>query len=233
MPPSPDRWRQRFRRLVRPAWLGTLRRTTPLSRHWGADRGTPVDRYYIERFLEAHRSDVWGRVLEVKDGGYARRFGREVSAVDVLDVYPANPEATVIADLAAADGIPANSYDCFILTQTLQFILEPRAALGHAFRVLRPGGVLLATVPTVSRVIREFDYLSDFWRFTTASCTALFSERFGATQVTVQGRGNVLVSIAFLAGMAAEELSPRDLESHDPDFPILVTVRAVKSGSAR
>jgi SAM-dependent methyltransferase len=233
MPPSPDPWRQRLRRLLRPAWLGTLRRTTPLSRHWGADRGTPVDRYYIERFLEAHRGDVRGRVLEVKDGGYARRFGGEMSAVDVLDIYPANPEATVIADLSTADTIPANSYDCFILTQTLQFILEPRVALGHACRVLRPGGVLLATVPTVSRVIREFDYLSDFWRFTTASCSALFTERFGPTQVSVRGRGNVLVSIAFLTGLAAEELSPRELESDDPDFPILVTVRAVKSGSAR
>jgi SAM-dependent methyltransferase len=230
--PSSDPWRQRLRRLLRPAWLGTLRRTTPLSRHWGADRGTPVDRYYIERFLEAHRADVRGRVLEVKDGGYARRFGREVSAVDVLDIYPANPEATVIADLTAADGIPANSYDCFILTQTLQFILEPRAALAHAFRVLRPGGVLLATVPTVSRVIREFDYLSDFWRFTTASSTALFSERFGAGQISVAGRGNVLASIAFLAGLAAEELSRRELEIDDPDFPVLVTVRAAKSGSA-
>lgn len=233
MPPSTDPWRQRLRRLLRPAWLGTLRRTTPLSRHWGADRGTPVDRYYIERFIEAHRGDVRGRVLEVKDAGYARRFGRDVSAVDVLDIYPANPEATVIADLTTADGIPANSYDCFILTQTLQFILEPRAALGHAWRVLRPGGVLLATVPTVSRVIREFDYLSDFWRFTTASCSALFSERFGPTQISVQGRGNVLVSIAFLAGLAAEELASRELETHDPDFPVLVTVRAVKSGSAR
>ena len=233
MPPSSDLWRQRLRRLLRPAWLGTLRRTTPLRRHWGADRGTPVDRFYIERFLAAHGSDVHGRVLEVKDGGYARRFGREVSAVDVLDIYPANPEATVIADLTAADGIPSDSYDCFILTQTLQFILEPRAALGHAHRVLRPGGVLLATVPTVSRVIREFDYLSDFWRFTTASCSALFSERFGATQVRVEGRGNVLVSIAFLAGLAAEELSARELESHDPDFTLLVTVRAVKSGPVR
>src|SRR5829696_9316780 len=79
MSPTDDVWRQRLQRLLRPAWLGTLRRITPLSRRWGADRGTPIDRWYIERFLEAHRGDIHGRVLEVKDAGYARRFGRELS----------------------------------------------------------------------------------------------------------------------------------------------------------
>lgn len=233
MTPPSAAWRLRLRRLVRPAWLGTLRRLTPLSRKWGLDRGTPVDRWYIERFLDAHRADIRGRVLEVKDGGYTRRFGHDVSALDVLDIFPANPEATIVADLTAADAIPASSYDCFVLTQTLQFIREPRLALQHAHRVLRPGGVLLATVPTVSRVIREFDYLEDYWRFTTSACTALFAERFGATAVDVRGRGNVLVSIAFLTGLAAEELRTRELETDDPDFPLLVTIRAVKSGSAR
>jgi SAM-dependent methyltransferase len=230
MSPASDLWRQRLCRLLRPAWLGTLRRTTPLSLRWGADRGTPIDRWYIERFLEGHRGDIRGRVLEVKDAGYTRRFGHDVTAMDVIDIYPANPEATVVVDLTAADAVPADSYDCFILTQTLQFIRDPRAALRHAHRILRPGGVLLATAPTASRVIRQFDYLEDYWRFTTSACTALFTERFGASAVDVRGRGNVLVSIAFLTGLAAEELSRRELETDDPDFPVLVTVRAVKSG---
>ena len=34
--------RHRLHRLLRPAWLGTLRRLTPLSQQWGADRGTTV-----------------------------------------------------------------------------------------------------------------------------------------------------------------------------------------------
>ena len=226
-------WRQRLRRLRRPAWLGTLRRTTPISRYWGEERGTPVDRWFIERFLRAHRGDIRGRVLEVKDSAYTQMFGRDVTAADVLDVYPANPDATVIADLASADGIPSNSYDCFILTQTLQLIGDTRAALQHAHRILRPGGVLLATAPTVSRVINEFDHLSDYWRFTPASFTTLFAERFGPTGVEVRGTGNVLVSIAFLTGLAVQELTAAELETDDPDFPLLVTARAVKSGSAR
>src|SRR3954469_4773203 len=109
--------RHRLHRLLRPAWLGTLRRLTPLSQQWGADRGTPMDRYYVQRFLDAHRGDIRGRVLEVKDAEYTRRYGNQVASSDVLAVDPANAQATIVADLSTADAIPANSYDCFILTQ--------------------------------------------------------------------------------------------------------------------
>jgi SAM-dependent methyltransferase len=221
--------RQRLRRLLHPAWLGTLRRVTPISRRWGEDRGTPLDRYYIERFVEAHRGDIRGKVLEVKDPAYSRRFGDPGATVDVLDIDPGNSYATVVADLAAADAVPASSYDCFILTQTLQLIYDVPAALRHAARILRPGGVLLATVPTVSRIV-QVPGLRDYWRFTADSCAELFGGVFGPNRITVRARGNVLVSMAFLTGMAWEELRPRELEHDDPAFPLLVTIRAVKAG---
>ena len=56
------------------ARLGDLRRVTPFSRRFGFDRGLPVDRYYIERFLVAHAHDVRGRVLEIKDN---KTFARD------------------------------------------------------------------------------------------------------------------------------------------------------------
>ena len=171
-------------------------------------------------------------VLEVKDAEYTRLYGSDVASSDVLDVDSSNPQATIVADLAAADTVPAHSYDCFILTQTLQFVYDTRAALGHASRILRPGGVLLATVPTVSRAIRKFEPIRDYWRFTPAACTQLFGDRFGQHRITVRAYGNILTSIAFLTGMAAEELSEKERERDDPDFPLLVTIRAVKAGSS-
>src|SRR5438132_2000891 len=147
--------RRRIQRLVRPARLGTLRRTTPLSDGWGKDRGTPIDRVYIEQFLAEHRADVHGRVLEVKDNRYTTRFGSGVTRRDVLDVDATNRHATIVADLAAADAVPPDQFDCFILTQTLQYIFDLEPALRHVCRVLRPGGVLLATVPSISRVDRS------------------------------------------------------------------------------
>ena len=74
------------RRLVRPARLDAGRRTRPLSDWWGFDRGTPVDRYYIEKFLDEHRDLIRGRVLEVKDNGYTARYGKGVTRSDVIDV---------------------------------------------------------------------------------------------------------------------------------------------------
>jgi SAM-dependent methyltransferase len=221
------RLRQRLRRRPRRVRLGTLRRTTPVSDDFGYDRGTPVDRYYIERFLDEHRTDIRGSVLEVKDSSYTERFGSGVAEMQVLDVDADNPLATIVADLAAADTIPPRRFDCFILTQTLQLIFDTPAALRHAHRVLKPGGVLLVTVPTVSRVVDEYG-MTDYWRFTRASCTALFERVFGADAIRVTTYGNVLTSIAFLAGMAHEELTVRELETHDPRFAMLVSVRGVK-----
>jgi SAM-dependent methyltransferase len=221
------RLRRRLRRLSRPARLGTLRRTNPLSDDFGYDRGTPVDRYYIERFLWAYRSHIRGRVLEVKDSTYTDSFGAGVTQQDVLDVDPLNQRATFVADLAAADGLPDATFDCFILTQTLQFIYEVRLAVANAHRILKPGGALLATVPAVSPIVEE-EQLTHYWRFTPASCNALFGDVFGPESIRIRAYGNVLTAIAFLAGMAHEELTAQELDTHDSRFSMLISVCAVK-----
>jgi SAM-dependent methyltransferase len=218
--PESSKWR----RLLRPARLVALRRTGPVSDSWGFDRGTPVDRHFIEDFLERCRSDVRGRVLEVKDGTYTHRFGSGVVRSDVLDVDPQNPAATIVADLARAEAIPEDTFDCFILTQTLQFVYDLSGAVRHALRILKPGGVLLATVPCVSRIGGD----ADCWRFTPESCRRLFGGAFGEDNVELDAPGNCLLSLAFLTGMAAEELRASELGFHDARYPLIVTVRGVK-----
>jgi SAM-dependent methyltransferase len=220
--------RKRLRRLARPAWLGTLRRTTPLSDRWGSDRGTPIDRYYIERFLAEHRADIRGVVLEVKDREYTELFGNAVERSEVVDIDAANPNATLVADLAMADAIPPESFDCFILTQTLQLIYDVGSAVRHAHRILKPGGVLLATVPVTSRIVPRREAPADYWRFTPDSCRMLFGEVFGNDAVTVRGPGNALIAAGFLFGMAHEEFSEHELTTEDQLYPLVVTIRAVK-----
>lgn len=224
--PIEQQWR--LRRLSHPAWLGSIRRLTPLSQHWGFDRGTPVDRYYIDQFLHEHRRAIRGHVLEIRDRRYSCRFGTDVDHVDVLDVIASNPQATIIADLAAADVVPANTFDCFILTSTLQYIYDNRSAVFHVHRMLRRGGTVLATMPAVSRVdSRHSD--TDLWRYTSASARSLFSEAFGSELVCVRNFGSVLTAVGFLMGMAAEEFSDAELSSNDPNFPVLIAVCAVKA----
>jgi SAM-dependent methyltransferase len=216
-----------MRRLRYPSTDGLLS-VRPKSDHWGWDRGTPVDRYYIERFLGEHAGDVRGNVLEVKDADYIRKYGRDVVRTDVLDIDAANPQATIVADLSIGEGIPASFFDCFILTQTLQYIYDLRGAVAQCERLLRPGGVLLVTVPSLSRIVHGAGLEWDYWRFTAASCRRLFGEAFGDANVEVRTHGNVLAATAFLRGTALEEIPRRKLDVNDPYFPLLVTVRAVK-----
>ena len=202
--------------------------TRPLSDTWGFDRGTPVDRYYIEHFLERHARDIRGRVLEMKSSVYTKRFGTGVHTADVLDIDASNADATIIADLSATATLPESRFDCFILTQTLQFIFEVESAIASAHRLLSPGGTLLVTVPCVSRVAPRYGQDTDYWRFTPASCRRLFASAFGAEHVEVEPLGNVAAAVAFLRGAAVEEIPRRVLDANDPDFPVVIAVRAVK-----
>lgn len=214
--------------------MGELRRTTPLSATWGVDRGKPLDRFYIEAFLDLYREDVRGRVLEIKDSNYTRVYGDgRVTASDVLDVDERNEQATIHDDLARADSIPDCTYDAFLLTQTLGLIFDAGAAIRQAFRVLKPGGVLLCTVPAAGRISHEdAGRDGDFWRFTEASIRRLFAEAFPIDSFEVVGFGNVLACTAFLYGLAAHELTVEELNVEDPYLPLVYGIRAVKPQAA-
>jgi SAM-dependent methyltransferase len=211
--------------------FGMLRRLAPVSRVFALDRGQPIDRYYIERFLSAHASDVHGRVLEIGDDRYTLEYGGgSVSQSDVLHLMPGNPRATIVGDLSRANPIPSGAFDCIILTQTLQMIYEVREALGHLHRILGPGGVLLASAHGISQVGRRegVDPWGEYWHFTSQSLQRLFTERFPAPNVQIDVYGNVLSAIAFLHGLAAEELTREELDHRDRDYELLIGVRAQK-----
>ncbi|MBA3844493.1 MAG: methyltransferase domain-containing protein [Actinobacteria bacterium] len=220
----------RARSALGPLQLLRLGRGQPVSPSWGWDRGLPIDRHYIESFLAANRGDIRGRVLEVKGPEYAHRFGENVERVDVLDIDITNTSATIVADLANGDGIPQETFDCFILTQTLQYVYDVRAAVSQAAALLVPGGVLLATVPGISRVssVRPGVSPDDFWRFTPAACRELATREFGDSHAHLVTYGNALSAAAFIAGLATEELTPSRVAAHDERFPVLIAFRAVK-----
>jgi glycosyltransferase involved in cell wall biosynthesis/SAM-dependent methyltransferase len=214
--------------------LGSLRRVTPISRKWGLDRGQPIDRYYIEGYLSDHSDDIKNHVLEIGDRNYTRRFGGDrVTISDVLDVAEGNPNATLIADLTCAEHIPSDTFDCVILTQTLQYIFDSRSAIKTVFRILKPGGVALVTVPGISKrsgahSVKNSSYFWH-WSFTIMSAKRLFEEIFPDNNVWVDAYGNVLTAMAFLVGLATEELRREELDHYDPAYPVTIAVRAVKS----
>lgn len=215
----------RARRTAHPSrTVAALMRTEPISRTFGLERGTAVDRFYIERFLAARSPLIRGRVLEIGDAAYTRQFGSAVERSDVLHATGEGGEATIVGDLATGDGVPEDAFDCIILTQTLPFILDVRGAVANTHRALKPGGSVLATVPGISQISRyDMDRWGDFWRFTDASARALFDV---FEEVEIATHGNVGAACAFLQGVAAEELGADVLEARDPDYQLLITIAA-------
>jgi SAM-dependent methyltransferase len=224
-------WRKTRGRRLPPVDWGNLRRTEPFSRNWGEERGVPVDRTYIERFLEAHAADVRGDVLEVESSLYTTRYGGDqVTRSDVLDLDPENPRATVVGDLGAADTLAPESLDCVVLTQTLQFVADPAAAIANVYRALRPGGVLLLTVPSISHLEPNWD---DLWRWTPSGLVTFLDDALPVeAEREVTAHGNLLTTLAFLLGLAADDLRLEDYGSEDGMYPLVLCARVRKpSGS--
>jgi SAM-dependent methyltransferase len=218
-------WRRR-----RPVDLGDLRRTTPIDPNWGYERGTPIDRVYVERFISSHASDIRGRVLEIAAPDYTSRYGTGVEQVDILMAKEGNPLATIVGDLTHAPQIPDDTFDCAIVTQTLQFVYDVRAALATLHRILAPGGVLLATVPGLTRISPPEDAeYGEWWHYTSRSARRLAEESFGEGTVEVEAYGNVLSTAGFLYGLAASDLKPEELDVRDPLYEVTIGVRAVKA----
>jgi hypothetical protein len=216
-------------RLIKPVRWHNLRTVKPLSRVFGFDRGIPIDRYYIEKFISSNSQYIKGRSLEIGESEYTVKFGSAVTKKEVLHYTSDNNAATIIGDLTKIETLPAGQMDCFICTQTFNFIYDFKSAIRGAHHVLAKDGVLLATLAGVCQISRyDMDRWGDYWRFTTRSAEEAFGEVFGKENVRVQSYGNVLASVSLLHGISADELSHDELDHHDPDYQIVITVVAKK-----
>jgi SAM-dependent methyltransferase len=228
------RLRRALTRWGRPVDLGALASADPASRVFGLDRGRPIDRFYIERFLAAHAELIRGRVIEVGDRSYTERFGASrVDASDVLHSIAGTPGATVIGDLTRPETLPEGGYDCFLCTQTLNFVFEPARALAGARRLLKPGGALLLTVGGISQVSRfDAERWGMFWGFTAQSLGRLLEPHFPGAHA-ISSYGNALAATAFLNGVAVEDLpKPELLEAADADYPVILAASATRAAGA-
>lgn len=206
--------------------FGDLDSARPISLDFGWDRGTPIDRYYIESFLARRAADIRGRALEVGDDGYCRRFGRsQITQQDVLHLDVKHPHATLVGDLTEPGVLPDGVFDCIVFTQTLQLIFDLKQAVTRLHAALRPGGVLLLTVPGISPIDRDEWGERWCWALTPVSIRKLFEPLFG-NELEIRADGNVFAATAFLQGAALEEVDRAKLDIYDPAYPVIITVRA-------
>ena len=207
--------------------FGHLRRTTPFGRKAGFDRGTPIDRVYIERFLRSYIGDIRGTVLEFGECRYTA-FGQDrVVRIEVVHYEPIT-KATLVCDLES-DTLPVEYFDCIICTQVLQYVYNLSHAMATMRNALKPNGVLLVTAPGITGRSGGDGERPDMWRFTKESMERLASGAFGPHEVEVHSHGNVLAASAFLYGLCAEDLPHGTIDVDDPTREVTVTLRAVRT----
>lgn len=206
-----------------------LRSIYPISGVFGLDRGVPIDRYYIEEFLIQNKKYIKGKVLEIAENAYCKKFDSGVTSFEILHVDDSNKKATIIGDLTKKETLPSNQIDCFVCTQTLNFIYNVSDAVIGIHHLLKPGGIVLATLAGISHISRyDMNRWGDYWRFTSLSAKRTFSDVFGKENVEVNNYGNVLSAISFLEGLAVHELSKKELDYKDNDYQMLITIVAKK-----
>jgi glycosyltransferase involved in cell wall biosynthesis len=214
--------------------FGDLGGLQPVTGDWGFSRGQPIDRPYVESFLSRHAHDVRGHVLEIADDAYTRRFGgARVAKSAIADINAQNPKATIVADLTDAPQIPDDTFDCVVLTQVLELVYNVDAALRTIARILRPGGVALITVPGISQIsANAAESAAWSWSFYPETLRRLLTKHFDSQKLVIESYGNVKTTIAFLAGLAQQDLAPEDFHHNDSRYPLIVAARAIKPGSS-
>lgn len=208
---------------------GDFNRVKPFSKQFGYDRGGPVDRYYIENFLQQNAALIKGRVLEIGDNEYTLKYGgSSVIQSDILHVDEKNPKATFVGDLSNAPQLPDNSFDAIVLTQTLHLIYNYMDALKTCIRVLKPGGTLLLTVPGISPI--AYDQWGEYWlwSFNKASMTRIMEELLPTGSLEINSFGNVLAATSFLYGVGIGEMKKEEMDHNDWHYPVIITVKATK-----
>ncbi|MFA7658238.1 MAG: methyltransferase domain-containing protein [Candidatus Gastranaerophilaceae bacterium] len=207
----------------------SLNTTKPISKLFGFDRGTPIDRYYIEKFLAENSQYIRGSVLEIAEDTYSKKFASGEIRQEILHFDNTNPNATIVGDLTKIETLPENTADCFICTQTFNFIYDVKSSLLGAKHLLKDGGVLLATVGGLSQISRyDMDRWGDYWRFTDKSLEMLAKEA-GFSKASVIIYGNAMAATAFIQGLAQEDLKDlKMLDETDEDYQIILGLVAKK-----
>lgn len=236
--------RRALPRMIRPVLLNDIKRVKPITNDFGFSRGIPIDRYYIEKFLQNHKDAIKGNLLEVSGDDYIRKYGQEGSTCSILQ-FTENKAAEnknilstggggersfVYADLTRLDSFEHDAFDCFVCTQTFNFIYDIKRAIEGAYAILREGGTLLATVSGISQISRyDMDRWGDYWRLTDLSAKKMFGEVFGQSNVSVEIFGNALASVLLLQGLSQEDLEDESiLDQTDNDYQVTLGIAAKK-----
>ena len=201
----------------------------PIGRDFGTSRGKAIDRFYIEKFLEANKNDIRGDVLEIADNEYTLRYGESRVATSYILHVNGWGKNAIKGDLETGEGLSENRFDSLIITQTLMFIYDLKSAAANIYKIMKKDAVALITVAGISQISRyDADNWGSYWGFHEDALKKLFIPLFGEENVEISTYGNVKTAIAMLHGLCYEELKEDDFLIQDRDYPLILTVKLRK-----
>ncbi len=202
----------------------------PISKVSGIERGKAVDRYYIEHFLNCNSSYIKDTVMEIASNDYIKKFGGDKVKKELILHVAGWGKNTFKGNFETGEGIKENMADCLICTQTLQYIYDLKAAIRNIYKLLKPKGTALITVPGIkSLFIYDEQNWGERWSFTKESMRQLCLEVCEEKDFIVESYGNVKIAAAYLYGVCCEDLKKEDFEYNDAQFPFLITVKLQKN----
>ncbi len=126
-------------------------------------------RYFQEKL--SHVADG-SLVLDIGAGPSQFRSLFERHTTISVDYYPYDL-IDVIADITKPLPFCSDCFDVVVLSNVLEHVPNPRSLLKEAFRVLKPGGIVIATIPFL---MRQHQQPYDFNRFTHFALHDKFSD---------------------------------------------------------
>lgn len=194
----------------------------PYSRNFGSERGTAVDRYYIDKFISQYQKYIYGDVMEIGTDMYTKCYGgRHVKNTYICHVEGGDNWLKV--NFETGEGIEDEKVDCLICTQTLQYIYDLKTAMQNIYRLLKNNGTVLITVPGIKQLCRFDDQKwGEYWSFTPKSLAKLCKEVADDNDFEVISYGNIKSAFSYMYGVCKEELNIEDLSYNDEQYPFLI-----------
>jgi len=184
---------------------------------------TPA-RVYIEQFLCKYQNHVKGRCVEFCPAVYKNMFinNPDVSSYDVWNLSPGDG-ITVVADLQDAINIPSDFFDTIICTHVLSAIRNVWEAVSEIHRVLKVGGLVLCTVPSI---LQEYaPNPRDYWRLTKDSVQDLFVN-FSKREIHSMGNPATVSGSPFY--LMSHHFPESFMQIHSEKCPSILAVAAWK-----
>ncbi|HAN75554.1 MAG TPA: methyltransferase [Planktothrix sp. UBA8407] len=202
---------------------GDLKRTNPICQAFGFLRGQPIDRYYLDKFIEKIRPEIVGNILEIGAIETAKESYQltEESSYHVLNMDRWSG-VDIVGDAHDINVIQPESFDTIILFNVLEHCYAPWIVIENIHRWLKPGGKCFASVPSALKI---HDAPQDYWR-PLPDAFAWMLRNFSQQKISTYG--NLITVVAAYHGIVTEELTTEELDAYHPDYPVITCISATK-----